>query len=168
MDISPGVRAALDEVWQLGREDGNEHMIVLRNDKEVFRLDGDSEHVDMRDAIPHIEDGDVFVHNHPSSLNSLSNGDLLFAGAYHGTVYTITTDKSVYRGKFTEPRPPYFIAAMTMDLAFAQVMLRAGPVNSQSNSAQHAACLKLANEGWIDYEFELQEPTKRLIEQERS
>ncbi len=42
MELEPGVKEAADKVRELGKQDGNEHMVVLRDGVEVWhgRMDG--------------------------------------------------------------------------------------------------------------------------------
>lgn len=100
-EYEPGVREALEDVFAAGERDGNEHLIVLREGKVIGRADGTPtmvlfDHVDT-------QPGDITIHNHPASLNALSNGDIamIFAHGMHA-IYSISKDKSVYKAQIGE------------------------------------------------------------------
>ena len=104
MELEPGVREALDEVHALGVQDKLEHLIVLRAGKRVGNVTGNATSVSFANVA--LEPGDIVVHNHPGSINALSNVD----GAqifWHplGAMYAISGDESVYKVEIG-PRGP--------------------------------------------------------------
>lgn len=103
MNLEAGVREALDKVQALGKSDGNEHAIIVRDGKFAFERGGDAHSVDTRGI--EWKGGDILVHNHPASLNSLSNVDV--ANLFHPTddggklaaAYAIASDGSVFKAE---------------------------------------------------------------------
>lgn len=102
MEYEAGVREALDKVFAAGEQDGNEHLIIMQADGTIMHeLGGDMHHVSVADIEGEdhpLPDGLIYVHNHPHSLNSLSDMDLMMAHARAAkAIYAIAADRSVYR-----------------------------------------------------------------------
>lgn len=98
MEMEAGVREALDTVHAMGKQDGNEHVIVVRKGKQAEIRHGEPNRVSFEDV--EIREHDITVHNHPVSLNSLSNVDIaqLFYEELDA-VYCVSEDGSVYRAE---------------------------------------------------------------------
>lgn len=135
MELEPGVREALDEVHALGEQDKLEHLIVLRAGKVVARETGDEQSVSFGNVA--LEAGDIVVHNHPNSVNALSNVDAMqiFYNPLKA-MYAISGDKSVYKvevGSMGMLNPDRFLftteALMLMVRDRAQTQSRLGDDN---------------------------------------
>lgn len=173
MNLELGVREALDTVHFLG-QDGKEHAIILRDGAVIFRADGTSKKVSLTDA--HAQKGDILIHNHPNSLNSLSNVDIaqmFFAG--YGAVYAISADKSVYKASpaWSIKNPSEHAARIFLE-AWEGIWLETLPTliydvkpvvrNSKIQLEEaHWVNVELAEHGLIKYEFELGDATALIL-----
>lgn len=169
LQLEPGVRLALDEVQAKGKADGNEHACMVRNGLIVWRGDGGRDSVDVRTA-PR-GPGNVGVHNHPDSLNSLSSGDLtaLFRRDIDA-IYAIAVDGSVY--KASKPHAEWgvfeWFAAFDRvrnDLVEKQGMQRyfgSADFARYLNSA-HWVNRLMASVGVFDYQYELGETAQAKV-----
>lgn len=171
MEYEAGVKEALAEVQNKGLEDGNEHLVILRDGQVHWRADGTKTRVDYKAA--EVKEGDVIVHNHPNSLNSLSNVDTLqvFTRGLKA-VYAITADNSVYKASAVEATAPDRFM-MDWDIAsneFAspQTMLSVANVPRETKARineAHWVNRMLAAKGKFKYEFELGPETQRIVDE---
>lgn len=170
LNLEPGVRAALDEVQAKGKVDGNEHVAVVRNGQIVYRKDGTENMVDLRGSP--IQAGDILIHNHPKSLNSLSNADVVQVYA-HGlqAVYAISDDDSVYKASKGEAVRGPGTLMMAWEMASDFLLSRPGipqvaqelpMVHGRLNEA-HWICRMLDHQGAISYSYELGDETSKLV-----
>ncbi len=162
MNFEPGVEQALMEVHALGKKDDSEHAIVVRNGQVVFKADGDAEHVNLNDRLELLREGDVLVHNHPNSLNSLSNVDIVQVFARKlGAIYAIADDKSIYKASAgAQPSATRFLRSW--EVAAVSLSLNHSTFPQRLNEA-HWLNQKLANAGVIEYEYQLGEETKEAV-----
>lgn len=171
MEYEAGVKEALAEVQNKGLEDGNEHLVILRDGQVHWRADGTKTRVDYKAA--EVKEGDIIVHNHPNSLNSLSNVDTLqvFTRGLKA-VYAITADNSVYKASAVEATAPDRFM-MDWDIAsneFAspQTMLSVANVPRETKARineAHWVNRMLAAKGKFKYEFELGPETQRIVDE---
>lgn len=181
MDISSIEREALDLVAKRGLEDGNEHLAIVRGDKIIEVIDGKSDRVELKDAIDRdaFKRGDILVHNHPNSYNSLSNMDLMLSRAVQARwIYAISQDGSVYRGRVKsgtivdQTGPALFY--LLLESANYSLLDRAEQAGIEGVFLEqggnhlgpaHWINRMLARDGFIDYEFDLAPDSVRLIEE---
>lgn len=176
MQVTQAERAALDEVHNLGELDGKEHLAVLRNDKQIMLLHGSSGKVNVANQRSLFKPGDVWIHNHPTVLNSLSNQDSLVAAREKAqAIYAISRDGSVYKtSKFqTDESIGLLFMALEFDhrmntlvderveAVAAELQVQEGPGKMNES---HYLNLRMAKAGWFDYEYELAPETKAIIE----
>jgi hypothetical protein len=167
MNISTEVRAALQECKRLSDVDSCEHAIGLKpNGKRYFLVHGDKESVS---AVPYrdlIKPGDTIVHSHADSLNSLSNGDLYSANHAQVNAYCITRDGSIYRAN--ADNVPLILLEIKWWSAADYLLRRSNSIFENGNTKgiyAHWVNRILERAGYIEYEFELQPETQKLVEE---
>lgn len=169
MELEPGVRQAADKVRELGKQDGNEHMVVLRDGVEVLTLHGDKDSIRMNDYVSSFKPGDVLVHNHPHVLNSLSNMDFLSAKQINAKCIYAVTEDSIYRGNLIDKWMSLFFANMKMENTYLKLLpvfeqplltVSAGALNTS-----HWLNVELAKQGEIEYSFELGPKTQAMVDE---
>lgn len=172
MDFEPGVESALMQVLALGKLDGVEHLMIVRDGEVVYTNKGDDKTVrydEFKDSKP----GDVLVHNHPDSLNALSNGDIaqLFTSRELGAIYAIADDGSIYRASNRDKGMEVVDFMFAWDVArdmltnkpeVEAVAHRLGLENSELNEA-HWVNRMLAEHGVFDYQYVLGDKTRRMV-----
>lgn len=180
MELTRGQRAALDKVHALGMKDRLEHLIVLRGDEEIALIDGEEGRVDVGPALEArtIQKGDIIVHNHPG-LNSLSNVDVLLNVRNSlEAVFAISDDGSVYKAT-TNPDSGGALRAALMSFAFdhtfqelvsndvaivaKELHMQRRPSDPEGFSEAHYLNMRMAHDGWFNYEYQLGEKTQALV-----
>lgn len=172
MEYEPGVRAALDEVHAKGEADKVEHLIVLRDGNIVLNKDGESDHVGLTDEeMAMIEPGDVLVHNHPQSLNALSNMDLgLATNLKAAAIYAISDDKSVYKASAQPAVTPgmimlgFEVELVSVADSVSNKIARSIPGFIGQVSESHWILQGLNAHNLIRYDYELADRTKAMVE----
>lgn len=164
MEYEPGVEGALKEVREKGLQDHKEHVVVIRDGKVIFHGDGDGFNVNFADAHP--QAGDIVVHNHPNSKNSLSDVDIVQVFIHKLTaMYAITDDGSVYRAKLgtnpvvvADPSADKFMEAFGVTDAVvheARYALTAQDFDGYKLSEAHWVNRVLGHSGIIQYDYSL-------------
>lgn len=180
MELTNGERAAIDKVLALFKERGNEHVVILRDDKEIRVIHGNAESVSLSDAIDKgdLKEGDTLIHNHPG-LNSLSNVDIGM-GARNGlkAVFAVATkDQSVYKATMNRKGPlqaallwlsqesifRMLLSEEVMQVA-SELDMQRDPSDPSGFNEAHWINLRMAKDGWFDYEYQLGDVTQKIVD----
>lgn len=166
-----GVREGLDHVLNLGRQDNNEHLSIIRDGKTIHTFDGEHDRVELSDGKDLFKQGDILVHNHPGALNGLSNMDFFATAQVRADwIYAITNDGSIYKGRLkTNPFELGRLANAYPMMAFENSYYKLlnevviPPEFSERIHLNHWVALRMQSLGVIDYEYELGPETTELV-----
>lgn len=180
MELTNGERAAIDKVLALFKERSNEHVVILRNDEPIRVIHGEAEHVSLGNAIDKgdLKEGDTLVHNHPG-LNSLSNVDIGMAvrNGLKAVFAVATTDQSVYKATITRKGPlqsallwlsqeslfRYLLTDEVQQVA-SELGMQRDPSDPNGFNEAHWLNLRMARDGWFDYEYQLGSVTQKIVD----
>lgn len=152
----PGVKDALMQVWMLGQEDGNEHLIIVRDGKVHQLWQGESGSVNMPAGYKDWQRGDIIVHNHPGH-NSLSNADLYITARVGAAwVYAINDDRDVFKGRILlDSNRPVIAQVWQAEGAYHNAFLKLGVHRANGKLLSHRLNKLVESMGLIDYQYDL-------------